>query len=67
MITGHNVPTEHVHRGGTLEANADQCTKLIRKLRWIGLEDEAARLQDALRVVAPEHRGTVIADSNNTD
>jgi hypothetical protein len=65
MITGHKVTD--VHHGAALETDADQCTKLIRKLRWIGLEDEAARLQDALRVVAPEHRGTVIADLNNTD
>jgi hypothetical protein len=66
MITGHNVTIDS-HHGAGLETDADQCTKLIRKLRWIGLEEEAARLQDALRVVAPEHRGTVIADSNNTD
>jgi hypothetical protein len=66
MITGHNVTIDS-HHGAGLETDADQCTKLIRKLRWIGLEDEATRLQDALRGVAPEHRGTVIADSNNTD
>jgi hypothetical protein len=28
--------------------------KLIRKLRWIGLEDEARRLQLAVRTLTPE-------------
>jgi hypothetical protein len=31
--------------------------KLIRKLRWIGLEDEAQRLQHALTALSAEERG----------
>ena len=31
--------------------------KLIRKLRWIGLEDEAQQLQRALRTLPVEERG----------
>ena len=31
--------------------------KLIRKLRWIGLEDEAQRLQHALNALSSEQRG----------
>jgi hypothetical protein len=44
-----------------------ECMKLIRKLRWIGLEDEANRLQQTLCNVAPEQRGTVLADPVTTD
>lgn len=32
--------------------------KLIRKLRWIGLEDEAQQLQHALNAVPAEQRGS---------
>src|SRR5215472_18513034 len=31
--------------------------KLIRKLRWIGLEDEARRLERAVSTLPPEERG----------
>ena len=31
--------------------------KLIRKLRWIGLEDEAQQLQHALNALPAEQRG----------
>jgi len=31
--------------------------KLIRKLRWIGLEDEAQQLQHALTALPAEERG----------
>lgn len=42
-------------------------TKLIRKLRWIGMEAEANRLQEAVRTVPPEQRGTVSAEPLSTD
>jgi hypothetical protein len=32
--------------------------KLIRKLRWIGLEDEARRLELAVRTLPAEERGS---------
>ena len=35
--------------------------KLIRKLRWIGLEDEARRLERAVSTLPPEERGCVSA------
>jgi len=41
--------------------------KLIRKLRWIGLEDEACRLQTAVGSLPPEQRGTVSAGPFSTD
>jgi hypothetical protein len=33
--------------------------KLIRKLRWIGLDDEARRLELAVSTLPPEERGSV--------
>ena len=41
--------------------------KLIRKLRWIGLEDEASRLQQAARRLPPDKRRTVSAGPFSTD
>jgi hypothetical protein len=41
--------------------------KLIRKLRWIGLEDEARRLELAVSTLPPEERGTVSAGPFSTD
>ena len=45
----------------------DECAKLIRKLRWIGLDEEARHLEMALRASAPNERGTVLAESASTD
>jgi hypothetical protein len=41
--------------------------KLIRKLRWIGLEDEARRLEQAVSTLPPEERGTVSVGPFSTD
>ena len=41
--------------------------KLIRKLRWIGLNDEARRLEQALSTLPPEQRGIVSAGPFSTD
>jgi len=41
--------------------------KLIRKLRWIGMEEEAGRMQLALGSLPPEERGTVSAGPFSTD
>jgi len=46
---------------------ADDLAKLIRKLRWIGLEEEARRLEIAARSLPPEKRGTVSAEPTCTD
>ena len=40
---------------------------LILKLRWIGLYDEADRLERAARSLAPDDRGTVLAEPASTD
>jgi len=42
-------------------------SKLIRKLRWIGMDEEAETLQLALRSIPPEQRGTVSAGPFSTD
>ncbi len=54
------------------EAGADRQSpheweKLIRKLRWIGLEDEARRLELAVSTLPPEARGSVSAGPFSTD
>ena len=36
-----------------------ELAKLIRKLRWIGLDDEARRLELAVSTLPPEERGSV--------
>jgi hypothetical protein len=41
--------------------------RLIRKLRWIGLDDEARRLELAISTVPSEERGSVLAGPVNTD
>jgi hypothetical protein len=44
-----------------------ECAKLIRKLRWIGLEEEARGLELAMRALPPEQRGCVSAGPSSTD
>ena len=41
--------------------------KLIRKLRWMGLEDEARRLQGKMLDQAPEPGGAISTETFNTD
>jgi hypothetical protein len=50
-----------------LRQSANDWTKLICKLRWIGLEDEARQLQLAVRTLAPEKRSSVSAGPFPTD
>jgi hypothetical protein len=40
---------------------------LIVKLRWIGLEDEARHLQQALSTLPPEESGIVAVGPFSTD
>jgi hypothetical protein len=46
---------------------ADQLAKLVCKLRWIGMEDEAKPLQTALSRIPASERETVLADPPQTD
>jgi len=43
-----------------------QWANLIRKLRWIGMEDEAERLQIAVSNLPADERGTVSAGPFST-
>ena len=47
--------------------SSHEWARLISKLRWIGLEDEARRLEQAVSTLPPEERGCVSAGPVNTD
>ena len=49
------------------ERQSDEVIKLIRKLRWIGLETEANELQGLLEGLPSPHRGSLVAGPHNTD
>lgn len=49
------------------QRSPSECARLIRKLRWIGLEDEARSLQLALSTLPPDERGIVSAGPFSTD
>jgi hypothetical protein len=51
----------------SMNRQPNEWSKLIRKLRWIGLEDEARRLQTVVSSLPPEERGTVSAGPFFTD
>ena len=41
--------------------------KLVRKLRWIGRDDEARELERMIKQVPPAKRDSVLAESTMTD
>jgi hypothetical protein len=41
--------------------------RLIRKLRWIGLDEEARRLEQVVSTLPPEERGSVSVGPFSTD
>jgi len=47
--------------------NPNHWSHLIRKLRWIGLEDEAKRLETAVASLPAEERGCVSSGPFSTD
>jgi hypothetical protein len=49
------------------ERSSCEWTKLIRKLRWIGLDEEARRLELAVSTLPPDERGTVSVGPFSTD
>ena len=49
------------------EQSCSDWTRLIRKLRWIGLDDEARRLELVVRTLPPEQRGSVSVGPFSTD
>jgi hypothetical protein len=49
------------------DGSPDEWCRLIRKLRWIGLDHEADRLIGALKSLPPDERSSVVAGPRNTD
>jgi hypothetical protein len=49
------------------ERRAAELVKRIRKLRWIGLEQDAAKLQRALAFFPPAERAILLASPCDTD
>jgi hypothetical protein len=49
------------------ERQPDEVIKLIRKLRWIGLEREARELQHVLEGSSCPHRESLVAGPHSTD
>lgn len=45
----------------------NEWAKLIRKLQWIGYDDEAFRIEQAVNALPPEKRGSVSAEPSSTD
>jgi hypothetical protein len=45
---------------GPEQPTSAELVKMIRKLRWIGLEEEAKQLQLALNRFPPDERGVVL-------
>jgi hypothetical protein len=62
----NHVQVEDKGTEGAEERQPDRVVKLIRKLRWIGLEGEAKELQHALKGLPP-HRGSLVAGPHSTD
>ena len=52
---------------GPVNKEPQELAKLIRKLRWIGMDDEARRLQTALGSLPADERSTVSAGPFSTD
>jgi len=58
------------HDEGTVSARQaipQDWARLIRKLRWIGLTEEAKRLEAAVSTMAPAERGNIDFGPFSTD
>jgi hypothetical protein len=51
----------------TLLRSSSDLVKMVRKLRWIGMEEEAKRLETALSAFPADERETVSAGHHGTD
>jgi hypothetical protein len=58
---------QETHAHPREQRSPDEWAKLIRKLRWIGLEDEARSLQRAVSTLPAEQRSSVSAGPFSTD
>jgi hypothetical protein len=60
-----HVREAHIHPA--VQSAPGEWAKLIRKLRWIGLEEEARSLQLAVSTLPAEERGSVLVGPFRTD
>jgi hypothetical protein len=51
----------------SINSESRDWARLIRKLRWIGLDEEARRLEQAVSTLPPEERGSVSVGPFSTD
>jgi hypothetical protein len=51
----------------SIPAPSMELVKLIRKLRWIGLVEEAHQLEIALSKIPPDDRAAVLGNAPSTD
>ena len=58
---------QHINVICVNEPSSNEWANLICKLRWIGLEDEALRLEHAVSTLLADKRGTVSAGPFSTD
>jgi len=58
---------QETHIRPAMQSSPGEWAKLIRKLRWIGLEDEARSLQLAVSTLPADQRGSVSAGPFATD
>jgi hypothetical protein len=66
--TAKRLRAEASHNEATrLPQQPNALAKRILKLRWIGMDEDAYRLQLAVRSLPPEQRGTVSAGPFSTD
>ena len=59
--------TPEVRTDAAAPSSPIELAKLIRKLRWMGLDDEARRLQLVMRTLPVEERGSVSIGPFSTD
>jgi hypothetical protein len=52
---------------GVRRAVPQDWARLIRKLRWIGLTEEARRLEDAVSTIAPDECSKVEFEPSDAD
>jgi hypothetical protein len=50
-----------------VEGASNELVKMVRKLRWIGMEDEARQVQTALSCLPSNERASVLAGPHSTD
>jgi len=59
--------TPEVRTDAAALSSPNELAKLTRKLRWMGLDDEARRLQLVMRTLPVEERGSVSIGPFSTD